>query len=79
MIPEFDNPHALWLMLVIPLYLLWLRRTRRTSAVRYPSVRQLKRLPRSLRLRLRFVLPLMLKLYALGAIALIVAVWIDYK
>jgi len=58
-IPEFDNPHALWLALLIPVYLIGLRRRRTTSAVRYPSVRNLQRLPRSLRQRFRFVMRLL--------------------
>jgi Ca-activated chloride channel family protein len=59
MIPEFNNPHAFWLLLLIPVYLICLRRHRRTCAVRYPSVHNLKRLPRSFRQRCRFCLPMM--------------------
>ncbi len=56
---EFANPHALWLVLLIPPYLWWSRRRRTTAALRYPSVRNLKRLPRSLRQRCRFLLPVL--------------------
>jgi Ca-activated chloride channel homolog len=56
---RFDNPHALWLLLLIPVYLLVLRRRKATVAVRYPSVRNLKRLPKSLRQRCRALLPLL--------------------
>lgn len=56
---QFDNPQALWLLLLVPLYLV-LRRVRRTTAsVRYPSVRNLKRLPRSFRQRCRVLQPLL--------------------
>jgi len=54
----FDNPHALWLIGAIPLYWWWLKRRTITAAVRYPSVRNLKRLPRSFRQRCRFVMGL---------------------
>lgn len=56
---QFHNPHVLWLLLLVPLYVWISRRRVTTAAVRYPSVRHLKRLPKSLRQRLRFVLPLM--------------------
>jgi Ca-activated chloride channel family protein len=54
---QFDNPHALWLLLLIPVYLLVVRRRKTTTALRYPSVRNLRRLPRSLRQRCRTLLP----------------------
>ncbi len=66
---EFNNPHALWLALLVPPYLWWTSRRITTCAVRYPTVRNLKRLPRSLRQRCRFVLPL---LRAAGLLLLIV-------
>ena len=72
MIPEFHNPHAFWLVLVLPLYLIWLRRSRRTCAVRYPSLHNLKRLPRSFRQRCRFCLPLM-RLVALALLIVVLA------
>ena len=72
MIPEFNNPHAFWLLLLIPLYLIWLRRTRRTCAVRYPSVHNLKRLPKSFRQRCRFCMPLM-RLVALVLLIVVLA------
>lgn len=56
---EFANPHALWLILLVPVYLVVLRRRRTTAALRYPSVRNLKRLPRSLRQRCRILLPVL--------------------
>lgn len=56
---EFNNPHALWLALLIPPYLYAMRRRVTSCAVRYPSVRNLKRLPRSVRQRCRFLLPLL--------------------
>jgi Ca-activated chloride channel family protein len=59
LIPEFHNPHAFWLLLLIPAYLIWLKKTRRTCAVRYPSVHNLKRLPKSMRQRCRPIAPLM--------------------
>jgi len=54
---EFNNPHALWLALLIPVYLFLSRRRVTTAAIRYPSVRNLKRLPRSFRQRCRVLLP----------------------
>lgn len=56
---EFANPQALWLILLIPPYLWWLRRRRTTAALRYPSVRNLKRLPKSMRQRCRLMLPML--------------------
>ncbi|MHC4442750.1 MAG: vWA domain-containing protein [Planctomycetota bacterium] len=56
---EFNNPHTLWLALLIPLYLILSRRRGATAAVRYPSIRNIKRLPKSLRQRCRFIIPLM--------------------
>jgi Ca-activated chloride channel family protein len=56
---HFNNPHVLWLALLVPVYLWISRRRPTTAAVRYPSVRHLQRLPRSLRQRCRFVLPLL--------------------
>ncbi|GMU23799.1 MAG: hypothetical protein AMXMBFR13_38770 [Phycisphaerae bacterium] len=56
---QFNNPHVLWLALLVPPYLWWMRRRVTTAAVRYPSVRHLKRLPMSLRQRARFMLPLL--------------------
>lgn len=67
---EFANPHALWLVLLVPLYLFVLRRRPVTAALRYPSVRNLKRLPKSLRQRCRILLPV---LRALALLLLIVA------
>jgi len=67
---EFANPHALWLVLLVPLYLLVLRRRRVTAALRYPSVRNLRRLPKSLRQRCRILLPV---LRTLALLLLIVA------
>lgn len=65
---HFQNPQVLWLMLLVPVYLWISRRRVTTAAVQYPSVRHLKRLPRSLRQRLRVVLP------ALRAIALVLLI-----
>jgi Ca-activated chloride channel family protein len=65
---EFNNPHALWLALLIPVYLYVTRRRISTCAVRYPSVRNLKTLPRSLRQRCRYILP------ALRALALLLLI-----
>jgi Ca-activated chloride channel family protein len=56
---HFHNPHVLWLMLLVPLYVWISRRRVTTAAVRYPSVRHFQRLPKSLRQRLRFMLPLL--------------------
>lgn len=56
---QFQNPHMLWLALLVPVYLWVSRRRVTTAAVRYPSVRHLKRLPRSFRQRCRAVLPAM--------------------
>jgi Ca-activated chloride channel homolog len=56
---HFQNPQVLWLMLLVPLYVWILRRRVTTAAVRYPSVRHFKRLPKSLRQRCRFMLPLL--------------------
>jgi len=67
---EFANPHALWLILLVPAYLVLLRRRRVTAALRYPSVRNLKRLPKSLRQRCRVLLPI---LRTLALLLLIVA------
>ena len=67
---EFANPHALWLVLLVPLYLVLLRRRRVTAALRYPSVRNLRRLPKSLRQRCRILLPV---LRTLAVLLLIVA------
>lgn len=54
---EFNNPHALWLVLLVPVYLYWAHRRIGTCAVRYPSVRNLKTLPRSFRQQCRFLMP----------------------
>jgi len=54
---QFDNPHAFWLLLLIPVYLYWVRRRATTVAVRYPSIRNLKLLPKSFRQRMRWLLP----------------------
>lgn len=56
---QFNNPHMAWLALLLPLYAWLIRRRVTTAAVRYPSVRHLKRLPRSLRQRVRSLLPLL--------------------
>ncbi len=56
---ELHNPNALWLLLAIPAYLWAARRRRLTAAVRYPTVRHLKRLPGSFRKRSRFLLPVL--------------------
>ena len=56
---DFDNPHAFWLVLLIPLCFLLTRRRVITAAVRYPSIENLKRLPRSFRRRCRAVAPLL--------------------
>jgi Ca-activated chloride channel family protein len=56
---EFHNPHMLWLMLLVPLYAWIARRRVTTAAVRYPSVRSLRGLPKSFRQRCRFLLPLL--------------------
>jgi Ca-activated chloride channel family protein len=56
---HFNHPHMLWLALLVPPYLWIARRRVTTAAVRYPSVRHLKRLPRSFRQRFRSVLPAM--------------------
>ncbi|MBN1491287.1 MAG: VWA domain-containing protein [Phycisphaerae bacterium] len=53
---EFHNPHALWLLLLIPAYLYARRRRITTTAVRYPSVRNLQRLPKSFRQRCRILM-----------------------
>jgi Ca-activated chloride channel family protein len=67
---HFQNPHMLWLALLVPVYMWVLRRRVTTAAVRYPSVRHLRRLPKSFRQRCRFVLPL---LRAVALLLLIVA------
>ncbi|MGD2110410.1 MAG: VWA domain-containing protein [Phycisphaerae bacterium] len=56
---HLDNPHALWLLLLIPAYLLIARRRPITAAVRYPSIRNLQRLPRSFRQRCGALIPLL--------------------
>jgi Ca-activated chloride channel family protein len=56
---EFNNPHALWLALLVPVYLIWRGRRITTAAVRYPSIRSIKKLPKSLRQRFRFIVPLL--------------------
>jgi len=66
---ELANPYALLLALLVPPYVYWLTRTRRTAAVRYPSVRNLKRLPRSLRQRCRVLIPV---LRGLAILALVI-------
>lgn len=55
---HFANPHMLWLALLVPPYIWFARRRVTTAAVRYPSVRHLRSLPRSFRQRCCFVLPL---------------------
>lgn len=69
---EFANPHAFWLLLLIPLYLLLAGRRRITAAVRYPSIANLKRLPRSFRQRCRILVPL-LRILALILLILVLA------
>ena len=59
LLPEFQNPHALWLVLLVPLHLLYRRWRVTTASVRYPSVRNLRRLPMSFRRRCLFLLPLL--------------------
>lgn len=54
---EFHNPQAFWLLALIPVYLWIARRRQTTGSVRYPTIRNLKRLPRSLRQRMRWLLP----------------------
>lgn len=66
---ELHNPYALLLALLVPPYVLWLMRPGRTAAVRYPSVRNLKRLPRTIRQRCRAGLPI---LRGLALLALVV-------
>lgn len=56
---QFNNPRVLWLAILILPYLWLARRRVTTAAVRYPSVRHLKRLPKSFRQRCRALLPLM--------------------
>ncbi len=63
---HFSNPHMLWLILLVPLYAWLAHRRVTTAAVRYPSVRPLKRLPKSLRQRCRFVLPALRIAFAHG-------------
>ena len=53
----FDNPHAFWLLLLVPLYMIVAKRRLVTAAVRYPSIDNLRRLPRSFRQRCRVVAP----------------------
>ncbi len=67
---HFDNPHAFWLLLLIPPYLWWARRRVTTVAVRYPSIRNLARLPKSFRQRMRWLMPALRGV----ALALLVAV-----
>ncbi len=66
---ELHNPYALLLALLVPPYVVWLLRPGRTAAVRYPSVRNLKRLPRTIRQRCRAGLPI---LRGLALLALVV-------
>jgi Ca-activated chloride channel family protein len=70
--PEFENPHALWLLLLIPPYLWWTRRRVTTPAMRYPSIRSLKRLPRTFRQRCQ-VVPPALRAIALGLLVIVLA------
>ena len=56
---EFYNPWALLLAVLVPPYLVVLMRRQATPALRYPSVHNLKRLPRTLRQRCRRWLPLL--------------------
>ena len=69
---ELHNPYALLLALLVPPYVVWLFRPGRTAAVRYPSVRNLKRLPRTIRQRCRTGLPILRGL-ALLALVLVMA------
>jgi Ca-activated chloride channel family protein len=69
---EFNNPHMLWLLLLVPLYAWIARRRVTTAAVRYPTVRPLKRLPKSLRQRCRFVLPV-LRIVAIVLLIIVLA------
>jgi Ca-activated chloride channel homolog len=59
LIPQFANPHMLWLALLVPPLIWWMQRRVTTAAVRYPSVRHLRRLPRSFRQRARIALPIL--------------------
>lgn len=56
---EFYNPWALLLAVLVPPYWVVLMRRQATPALRYPSVHNLKRLPRTLRQRCRRWLPLL--------------------
>lgn len=67
---EFHNPQAFWLLLLIPAYLYARRRRVTRCALRYPSVRHLKTLPRTFRQRCRIVMPV---LHTAGLTLLIVA------
>ena len=68
----FDNPHAFGLVLLIPLYTIVARRRLITAAVRYPSIDNLKRLPRSFRQRCRVLIPL-LRVLALILLIIVLA------
>jgi Ca-activated chloride channel family protein len=67
---EFDNPQAFWLVLLIPLYLILTKRRLTTAAVRYPSIENLERLPRSFRQRCSVLVPLL----RTAALALLITV-----
>lgn len=54
---HFGNPHAFWLLLLIPPCLFLFKRRKTTAAVRYPSIAHLQRLPRSFRQRCRVLMP----------------------
>ena len=69
---EFGNPHAFWLTLLIPAVLALTNRRVLKAAVRYPSVQNLKRLPRSLRQRCRVLVPL-LRVAALMLLIIVLA------
>jgi len=63
----FHDPELLWLLLLVPLLVLWQRRERRTRAVlRHPATAAFLRQPRGWRSRLLWVTPL-LQVLALAA------------
>jgi len=68
----FHDPELLWLLLLVPLLVLWQRRQRRTRAVlRFPATSAFARQPRGWRTRVLWVPPLLqVAALALGIVAL---------
>ncbi len=68
-ITQFANPELLWLLLIIPLLVVWyvIKQGRMTAALRHSSLQPLASLPVGLRVRTRH-LPFLLRMIAIGLI-----------